>query len=169
MHGAEHHRYPAWLHADEEAAPTTHAAHADDQQQGANRAEAARSCQAACTPLPHIPKDQDGDALPALPHAKEEHSKELCVPLSTPSTDEVWTTVCNAVPIPPNEWQVWLAPTALLALSEDTATISAPNMFVRNRIATHYHDQLAATLSAVVGRPLRMEVVTDSSGAGSRV
>jgi hypothetical protein len=42
-------------------------------------------------------------------------------------------------------------------------------MFVRNRIATHYHDQLAATLSAVVGRPLRMEVVTDSSGAGSRV
>jgi chromosomal replication initiation ATPase DnaA len=54
----------------------------------------------------------------------------------------------------------------LRALGEDTASISAPNMFVCNRIATHYHDQLAATLSAVVGRPLRIEVVTDSSGAG---
>ncbi len=81
---------------------------------------------------------------------------------------EVWTTVCNALPIPAHERQVWLAPTALLHLGEDNATISAPNMFVRNRIATHYHDQLAATLSAVLGRPLRIKVVTDSSGAGSR-
>ena len=64
---------------------------------------------------------------------------------------------------------MWLDPTALLQLGTDTATIRAPNIFVRNRIATHYHDLLAATLSAVVGRPLRMEVVTDSSGAGRHV
>ncbi len=83
--------------------------------------------------------------------------------------EDVWTTVCNAVPITPNERQVWLAPTALLALGEDSATVSAPNVFVRNRIATHYHDQLAATLSAVVGRPLHIEVVTGSSGAGSHL
>jgi chromosomal replication initiation ATPase DnaA len=56
----------------------------------------------------------------------------------------------------------------LLHLGEDSATIRAPNIFVRNRIATHYHDQLAATLSDVVGRPLRIDVVTDSSGAGGR-
>jgi hypothetical protein len=41
-------------------------------------------------------------------------------------------------------------------------------IFVRNRIATHYHDLLAATLSAVVGRPLRIEVVTERSGVGRR-
>jgi chromosomal replication initiation ATPase DnaA len=76
--------------------------------------------------------------------------------------------VCTAVPIPAKERQVWLEPTALRALGEDTATISAPNIFVRNRIASHYRDQLAATLSAAVGRPLRIEVVTDSNGAGSR-
>jgi chromosomal replication initiation ATPase DnaA len=83
--------------------------------------------------------------------------------------EEVWTTVCQAVPIPPHEQQIWLEPTALLHLGEDDATISAPNIFVRNRIATHYHDQLAATLSAVVGRPLRIKVVTDSSGEGRHV
>ena len=81
---------------------------------------------------------------------------------------EVWTAVCTTLPIPPNERQVWLEPTALLHLGEDTATISAPNIFVRNRIATHYYDQLAATLSTIVGHPLRINVVTDSSGAGSR-
>ncbi len=81
---------------------------------------------------------------------------------------EVWTTVCNAVPISLHEQQVWLEATALLHVGEDTATISAPNIFVRNRIATHYHDQLATTLSAVVGRPLRIEVVTEHSGAGKR-
>jgi chromosomal replication initiation ATPase DnaA len=63
---------------------------------------------------------------------------------------------------------VWLEATALLHLGEDNATISAPNIFVRNRVATHYHDQLAATLSAVVGRPLSIEVVTERSGAGKR-
>ncbi len=78
-----------------------------------------------------------------------------------------WTTVCNAVPIPAYERQVWLEPTALLTLGEDNATISAPNMFVRNRIATQYHDQLATTLSAVVGRPLRIDVVTERGGTGS--
>ena len=82
---------------------------------------------------------------------------------------EMWTTVCNAVPIPPHERQVWLELTGMLHLSEDTATINALSIFVRNRIATHYHDQLAATLSAVVGRPLRIEVVTNSSGVGSRL
>ncbi len=77
--------------------------------------------------------------------------------------------MCNAVAIPPHERQIWLEPTALLHLGEDIATIRAPNVFVRNRIASHYHDQLAATLSAVVGRPLRITVVTDRSGAGRRL
>jgi chromosomal replication initiation ATPase DnaA len=79
---------------------------------------------------------------------------------------EVWTTVCTAVAIPLDERRIWIEPTCLLAIGEATATISAPNLFVRNRIAAHYHDQLAATLSAVVGRPLHIEVVTERSGAG---
>jgi chromosomal replication initiation ATPase DnaA len=57
----------------------------------------------------------------------------------------------------------------LVGIGEDTTTISVPNIFVRNRIAAHYHDQLATTLSAVVGRPLRIDVVTDSSGAGKHL
>jgi chromosomal replication initiation ATPase DnaA len=167
LHGAEHHCYPAWLHDDDEAAPPTHAAHAAGQQD-ATRAEAAAPREEVFTSLPPMPTGQDRDPLPALPHANEENSRETCVSSVTPSTDELWTSVCNAVPIPPNERHVWLEPTALLALGEDTATISTPNIFVRNRLAAHYHDQLAATLSAVVGRPLRIEVVTSSSGAGSR-
>jgi hypothetical protein len=145
-----------------------HTAHADDEQQDASRSEAAAPREEALTPSPHVPNDQGTDTLLALPHAPQEIIKETHISPPTPSMQEVWTTVLNEVPIPPNERQVWLEPTALRALGEDIVTISAPNIFVRNRIATHYHDQLAATLSAVVGRPLRIEVVTDSSGAGSR-
>jgi chromosomal replication initiation ATPase DnaA len=169
LHDAEHHRYPAWLHADEEAAPTTHAAHADDQQQDASRSEAATPREEACTPPPHVPKDQDSNPPPTLPHAQQEITQEAYASPPTPSMQEVWATVCNVLAIPAHERQVWLGPTALLHLGEDDATISAPNIFVRNRIATHYHDQLAATLTAVVGRPLRIDVVTDSSGTGSQL
>jgi chromosomal replication initiation ATPase DnaA len=115
-----------------------------------------------------MPKDQDRYTLPTLPHTQQETMQETPVSPRTPSLQEVWTSVLNAVPLPPHERQIWLEPTGLLHLGEDTATISAPNMFVRNRLAAHYHDQLAATLSAVVGRPLCIDVVTDRSGAGSR-
>ena len=168
LHGAEHHRYPAWLR-DDQAAPTIHAVRDDDQQQDASRSEAAAPREEAFTPSPHVPKDQDSDPLPTLPHTQQEHREETGASSSTPSMQEVWTSVLNAVPIPSNERQVWLEPTALLHLGEDTATIHAPNVFVRNWIATHYHDQLATTLSAMVGRPLRIEVVTESSGAGRRL
>jgi chromosomal replication initiation ATPase DnaA len=163
----DHQPYPAWLH-DDEAAPPTHAAHADAEQQDASQSEATAPREEACTPSPHVPNDQDNDPLPTLPHTQQEHRGETGASPPPPSMQEVWTTVCNAVPIPPNERQVWLEPTALLHLGEDSATIRAPNIFVRNRIATHYHDQLAATLRTIVGRPLRVEVVTDKSGAGKR-
>jgi len=168
LHDAEQPMYRAWLHDDEEAALPTPAAHADDEQQDASQSEAATPCKEAFTPTPHMPTDQDTDTLPALPHVQQEIIRETHVPPPTPSIEEMWTTVCSTVPIPPSERQIWLEPTALRALGEDTATISAPNIFVRNRIASHYHDQLAATLSTIVGRPLRIEVVTGSSGTGSR-
>jgi chromosomal replication initiation ATPase DnaA len=167
LHGAAHHRYPAWLRDDDQLVPPTHAA-CDDQQQDASHSEAAAPCEEMCTPPLHMPKHQDSDALPALPCDHQESREKTYVPPWTPSMQEVWTSVLNAVPIPPHERQIWIEPTTLRALGEDTATIHAHNIFVRNRIAIHYHDQLAATLSAVVGRPLRIEVVTGSSGAGSR-
>ena len=168
LDATEHQPYPAWLHDDEETAPPTHAAHAATEQQDASRSEAAAPREETFTPSPHVSKDQNSDPLPALPHAQQEHTQETGASSFTLSMQEVWTSVLNAVPIPTNERQVWVEPTALLHLGEDTASISAPNIFVRNRIATHYHDQLAATLSAVVGRPLRIEVVTKCSGAGKR-
>jgi predicted transcriptional regulator len=169
LDATEHQPYPAWLHDDEEAAPPTHAAHAAAEQQDASRSEAAAPRAEAFTPAPHVPTDQDNNTLSALPYDHQESKEETCVPPLPPSMQEVWTSVLNAVPIPANERQVWLEPTALRALGEDCATIHAPNIFVRNRIAIHYHDQLAATLSAVVGRPLHIEVVTGSSGAGSHL
>jgi hypothetical protein len=166
LHDAEQPMYPAWLHADDEAAPTLHAACDDDQQHDASRSEVAAPREEACTPPPHVPKNQDSNSPPTLPHVQQEIIRETHVSPPTPSIEEVWTSVLNAVAIPTNERQVWLEPATLRALGGDTATISAPNIFVRNRIATHYHDRLAATLSAVVGRPLRMEIVTDRSGEG---
>jgi len=145
------------------------AAHAAAEQQDASRSEAAAPRAEAFTPAPHVPTDQDNNTLSALPYDHQEITRGAPVSSPTPSMQEVWTSVLNAVPIPANERQVWLEPTALRALGEDCATIHAPNIFVRNRIAAHYHDQLAATLSAVVGRPLHIEVVTGSSGAGSHL
>jgi hypothetical protein len=168
LQATEQQLYPAWLRDDTQAATTPHVAHANDEQQDASPLDAAAPREEACTPSPHLPKDQDSDPLPASPHPQQEIIKETHVSPPTSSIEEVWTSVLNAVPIPPNERQIWLEPTALLHLGEDSATIRAPNLFVRNRIATHYHDQLAATLSAVVGRPLCIDVVTDRSGAGSR-
>jgi hypothetical protein len=164
----EHQLYPAWLRNDDQTIPTIRTAHADDQQHVASRAEVAAACEEVCTLPPHVPKDQDTDALPTLPHAKEESKVEIGVHPPTPPMEGLWTTVCTAVSMPPNERQIWLEPTALLHLGEDAATISAPNVFVRNRIATHYYDHLTASLSAVVGRPLRIEVVTERSGTGRR-
>jgi hypothetical protein len=168
LHDVEQPFYPAWLRDDTQDATTPQIAPADDQQQDASRAEATAPCEEECTPPPHVPTDQDTDTLPALPHVQQEMIRETQVSSPPPSMQELWTTVCHAVAIPLDERQIWLEPTTLLHLGEDTATLSAPNIFVRNRIAAHYHDQLAATLSAVVGRPLRITVVTSSSGAGSR-
>ncbi len=86
-----------------------------------------------------------------------------------PSLSEVWLRVYNEVAISLSERRIWLEPTYLLRIDDDHATVSAPNIFVRNRLATHYHDQLATTLSTIVGRPLRVEVVTESSAVGRRL
>jgi chromosomal replication initiation ATPase DnaA len=168
LHGTEQPSYPVWLRDDTQAAPPPHAACDDDQEQVASRAEGAAPHEEACTPPPHVPKDQNSDPPPALPHAQQEIIRETHVSSPTPSMQELWTTVCTAVAIPLDERRIWIEPAYLVGIREATATISAPNIFVRNRIATHYHDQLAATLSAVVGRPLRVEVVTERSGAGSQ-
>jgi chromosomal replication initiation ATPase DnaA len=168
LHGAEHQRYPAWLCDDTQAALPPQAACDDDQEQVAPCAEAATSCKEAFPPPPHVSTAQDSDVLPALPHAQQESLRKTHVSLPPLSMEEVWTTVCTTVAIPLDERQIWLEPTALLHLGEDEATIRAPNIFIRNRIATHYYDQLAATLRTIVGRPLRIEVVTDPTSAGSR-
>jgi len=168
LHGAERLLYPAWLRDEELDAPTTQAVCADDPQQCSSHVQTTIACEEVCTPHPYVPIDQDA-TVPTLPHPQQEITSERDGSLPPPSMEEVWATVCHALAIPLDEQRVWIEPTSLLHINEDGATISAPNIFIRNRIATYYHGQLVATLSAVVGRPLRMEIVTDSSGAGSRL
>ena len=86
------------------------------------------------------------------------------------NTKQIWQATLGDLQlrVPREAFDTWIRPATLVALEDDRAVIRAPNIFVRNRIATHYYDQLAATLSAVVGRPLCIEVVTERSGAGKR-
>jgi hypothetical protein len=111
---------------------------------------------------------QEAAPKPVHVQLQVEMLPETCVSPPIPSLREVWLQVYNDVAISLSERRVWLEPTYLLRIDEDRAVVSAPNIFVRNRLATHYHDQLAATLSTVVGRPLRLEIVTESSGTGRR-
>jgi chromosomal replication initiation ATPase DnaA len=64
-----------------------------------------------------------------------------------------------------NEWRVWLEPTYLFHLNDTCAVVGTPNMFVRDEVANRYQNQLEAALSVVVGRALRIEVVTSSNAA----
>ena len=120
------------------------------------------------TPSVQLPMEQDADrvSVHGQPHA--EMVRKTHVSPHMPPIHEVWVRVQSEVAISLSERRIWLEPSYLLRIDQDCATVSAPNIFVRNRLATYYHDQLAATLTMIVGRPLRVEVVTESSGAGRR-
>ncbi len=96
--------YPAWLRDDDQLAPPTYAG-CDDQQR-ANRSEVATPHEEAFTSPLHMHVDQDAAAVPALPHAHQEITKDTCASPPTPSTRELWTTVFSAVAIPLDERRI---------------------------------------------------------------
>jgi hypothetical protein len=77
--------------------------------------------------------------------------------------DDVWQMVTTQVNVPHDEWITWIAPTRLLHLDQDYAIIGTPNTFVRDVVEERYRQQLAAGLSARLGRPLQVQVVIASS------
>lgn len=72
-----------------------------------------------------------------------------------------WTTVLErlASQIVPREFTTWLQETTLLELDATSAFIGASNVFARERIESAYLDCIQQTLSAVVGRSVRVQVV----------
>lgn len=89
---------------------------------------------AAATPAPHTP-------APA-----------------TPQTG-VWAQVLDqlATMVPQSEFTTWLAATMLLDLDHERAVIGCPLVFIRDHLAAHYADQLAAVLNTVLGRVVNIE------------
>lgn len=72
-----------------------------------------------------------------------------------------WTAVLErlAGQIAPREFTTWLQETTLLELEATTAFVGASNVFARERIEAVYLDAIQQTLSAVLGRSIRVQVV----------
>lgn len=78
--------------------------------------------------------------------------------LATPQTG-VWAQVLSqlAAMIPQSEFTTWFASTVLLDLDQERVVIGCPLVFVRDHLAAHYADQLAAVLTTVLGRVVSIE------------
>ncbi|HEY0603499.1 MAG TPA: DnaA N-terminal domain-containing protein [Herpetosiphonaceae bacterium] len=84
-----------------------------------------------------------GATAPVLPHAT------------------TWAAVLErlASQIAPREFATWLQETTLLELDATSAFVGTSNVFARERIEAAYLDAIQQTLSAVVGRSVRVQVV----------
>ena len=168
-HHAEQQQRATWQCDDDRDLLTSNPVSNDEQEQVTNAPTPTPASPERWTPSVQQAVEQDIDLAPVHQQPQAEMVRETCVSLVKPSIHEVWGRVRTEVPISLNERRIWIEPTYLLRIDQGSATVCAPNIFVRNRLATHYHDQLAATLSTIVGRPLRVEVVTESSAVGRRL
>lgn len=71
----------------------------------------------------------------------------------------VWAEVLSqlATMVPQSEFATWLAATVLLDLDRERAVVGCQLVFIRDHLATHYADQLAAVLQTVLGRAVGIE------------
>ncbi len=74
---------------------------------------------------------------------------------------ELWSAVLATLreTCPAPEWTTWLAPTALLELTDTTAVVGTPNVFVRDMVRDQYRALLEATMQACLGQVHSVEVV----------
>jgi chromosomal replication initiation ATPase DnaA len=169
LSAAEPHPYEAAWRTDEPSTSVADPVLIDEHKQIGTALSPTATCSEGFTPPVQIPTELEVNPKHVHVQSAAEIAREPHVAPPMPSLSEVWLRVYNEVAISLSERRIWLEPTYLLRIDDDHATVSAPNIFVRNRLATHYHDQLAVTLSTIVGRPLRVEVVTESSGVGKRL
>lgn len=69
--------------------------------------------------------------------------------------------------IAPREYATWLQETILLELDATSAFVGAGNVFARERIESAYLDLIQQTLSAVLGRSVRVQVVIAAPASGT--
>jgi hypothetical protein len=82
----------------------------------------------------------------------------------TPSqADPCWAAVKERLLtiIPREEFDTWIAPSALVMLDDEIAVIATPNIFVRTEIGERYSAAIAGALEAELGRSYRIELVID--------
>ncbi len=87
--------------------------------------------------------------------------RELPGPPGAAPPPELWSAVLATLreTCPAPEWTTWLAPTALLELTDTTAVVGTPNVFVRDMVRDQYRALLEATVQACLGQVHSVEVV----------
>ena len=73
----------------------------------------------------------------------------------------VWTQFMAAVDpsITPQDRAMWVAPCAVLDISENAVVVGAPNVFVREELQSAYTSRFDTTFAQVLGRPITTEFV----------
>lgn len=64
--------------------------------------------------------------------------------------------------VPPDDWNTWLAPLALLDIIDGVAVIGAPNLFVRSEVTARFETLLATALAEELGQELQIDLVIAS-------
>ncbi|MBA3946214.1 MAG: hypothetical protein H0X37_16825 [Herpetosiphonaceae bacterium] len=86
---------------------------------------------------------------------------------STAATTEVWMVCLKHLQadLPPNDFETWLRPCALVELDERLVVIAAPNIFVRQELEQRYHAVVQRAVTAVTGRDVEPLFVIASGPA----
>jgi hypothetical protein len=104
-----------------------------------------------------------GEPRPAL-RAALPAATPAAAPVTTPAPHaELWTTVCGRLEhqLGTDAYATWIADTSLLAVDDDRVVIGAPNVFVRDHLATLFATPLADAVQAQLGRSVAVEIVID--------
>ncbi len=104
------------------------------------------------------------DESPAAPRRVPDHDTGLAPPAAAPPPAELWPAVLATLreTCPAAEWTTWLEPTALLLLTDTTAVVGTPNVFVRDTVRDHYCSLLHGAVQGCLGGARTIEVVIGS-------
>lgn len=145
--------------ADRESAQTALAA--DPRTAGSDVAAAVAATWAAVEAERHGDSARHARPVPSVVAAADQGS-----PADGPE-DPRWTAVKAALKatLPDPDYATWIAPLLLMHAEDDVAVIATPNVFVRTEIEGRYALVLQAALEQIWGRPVHIEVVTETAVA----
>lgn len=79
--------------------------------------------------------------------------------------EQFWQEVKSVLSqkIPEHSYKMWIEPLALASVSQNTLTLTCPNLFFRKRIAEHFKKCICSELDRVAGRTVKLDLVVSTN------